>query len=256
MCFEREERRAEERGKDKSKIKMQKYIGESAKSAYERGKEHLGDRRSLSLRSHMLKHAVDMHGGMAPEEVEFRMKVLKYHKSAFERQVSESIKIRNNSKHHILNSKGEYNRCALPRLGLKIGTSEYNKAKEDEDKEVDRERNIEEKIRMLRKQKGKDAQRRKDTESSAPKRRKKDNGYEEARRVEMPDINEEVGEKRRIKEGEDDTTINNQEDTKYQNPKKKRKLQVDIRLFVKKSLHECGTAHPVTGIESRSVTGL
>ena len=67
---------------------MYKYIGESAKSAYERGKEHLGDRRTLSLRSHMLKHTVDVHEGLDPEKVEFRMKVLQFHKSAFERQVS------------------------------------------------------------------------------------------------------------------------------------------------------------------------
>ena len=77
------------------------------------------------------------------------MKVLQYHNTAFERQVSESIKIRNNSNHHILNSKGEYNRCALPRLGLKMGTREYSKAKYKGKKEEEKERNIEEKIRKL-----------------------------------------------------------------------------------------------------------
>ena len=220
LCLEREEQRAEERGKDKKKIKMSKYIGESAKSAYERGKEHMGDRRTLNLRSHMLKHAVDMHGDVEPEKVEFRMKVLKYHKSAFERQVSESIKIRNNSRHNILNSKGEYNRCALPRLGLKIGTREFSKAKEDEDREEERERSIEEKIRMLRKKKGKVALNRKEKETSAPKRRKKENGYVESRRVDIQDICEEVGEKRKIEDIEDDTTINIHEDQQNPIPKK------------------------------------
>ena len=114
--------------------------------------------------------------------------MLQFHNTAFERQVSESIKIRNNAKHHLLNSKGEYNRCALPRLGLKMGTREYSKAKEEEDTEE--ERNIEEKIRMLRKRAGKASQRRHGKESSAPKRRKTGemNEYKESRRVELVKI--------------------------------------------------------------------
>ena len=60
------------------------------------------------------------------------MKVFKYHRTAFERQISESVKIQENMKHQMLNTKGEYNRCALPRLGLKMGTREYNQAQEKE----------------------------------------------------------------------------------------------------------------------------
>ena len=142
--MEEAEKRAEEKGKDNKRVKVYKYIGKSAKSSFKRGKEHLGDRRALNLRSHMLKHAVDRHEGLDLEKVEFRMKVLQYNDNAFEGQVSESIKIRNNSKHHILNSKGEYNRVALPRLGLKMGTKEYSKAKDEEEKEEEKERNIEE----------------------------------------------------------------------------------------------------------------
>ena len=147
----------------------------------------------------MLKQSVDKHNGAKPEDIEFRMKVLQYPRSAFERQVAESIKIQRNTNHHILNSKGEYNRCALPRLGLKIGTREYSKAKESEDKEEERERNIEEKIRMMRKQEGKSAQRRKGKENPAPKRRKtgEENQYEESRRTEIILINPTVGEKRK-----------------------------------------------------------
>jgi hypothetical protein len=108
------EKEAETKGKDMKKIKLHKYIGESATSAFERGLEHQNDGRTLNIRSHMLKHAVDKHNGNKPEDIEFRMKVLQYQRSAFERQVAESIKIQRNTNHHILNSKGEYNRCALP----------------------------------------------------------------------------------------------------------------------------------------------
>ena len=60
----------------------------------------------------------------------------------------------------------------MPRLGLKIGTKEYNQAKETEDRDEERERNIEEQIRMTRKQAGKTAQRRPGKDNPAPKRRK------------------------------------------------------------------------------------
>ena len=42
-------------GKEGDKTKVFKYIGESAKSAYERGLNHLNDRENLDLGSHMLK---------------------------------------------------------------------------------------------------------------------------------------------------------------------------------------------------------
>ena len=105
----------------------------------------------------MLKHIVDKHGETNPDNVEFRMMVLQYHRTALERQVSELIKIQTYRKHHILNSKSEYNRCAVPRLGLKIGTKEYNKAREMETEDEEKEKNIEENIRMMRKQAGKAA---------------------------------------------------------------------------------------------------
>ena len=53
-----------------------KYIGETAKSAYERGANHLYDRKNLDLGSHMLKHALEHHGDEDPNDVKFHMKVL------------------------------------------------------------------------------------------------------------------------------------------------------------------------------------
>ena len=55
----------------------------------------------------MLKPIVDKHEEAKPEDIEFRMKVLQYLRTAFERQVSESIKIQNNKKHHMLNSNSK-----------------------------------------------------------------------------------------------------------------------------------------------------
>ena len=72
----------------------------------------------------MLKHILDKHKGKQPGEVKFLMKAVKFHKSAFERQIQEAVLIQANRAHHLLNSKSEYNRCALPRLGTRLGERE------------------------------------------------------------------------------------------------------------------------------------
>ena len=48
------------------------------------------------------------------------MIVLRGHTSAFVRQIHEAVLIEMNAD-YVLNSKGEYNRCQLPRLGVKMG---------------------------------------------------------------------------------------------------------------------------------------
>ena len=45
----------------KKKIVQYKYIGETSRSAYERGWEHLNDLAGLKSTSHMLKHVVSTH---------------------------------------------------------------------------------------------------------------------------------------------------------------------------------------------------
>ena len=55
-----EEHSADQESKEKEvlNIRTPVYIGESSRSAYERGFEHLNDYTSLSSKSQMLKHAV------------------------------------------------------------------------------------------------------------------------------------------------------------------------------------------------------
>ena len=56
------------------------------------------------------------------EEIEFGMRIVREARSAFERQIAESVQIQNQKRSNIiLNSKSEYNRCALPRLTANIG---------------------------------------------------------------------------------------------------------------------------------------
>ena len=110
-----------------------KYIGESARSGFERGEEHLSDYKSLNETSHLLKHYVLYHQQeIKKEEMEFGMRVRETFHTAIERQVAEAVTISfENKKGKILmNSKGEYNRCYLPRISTK------SKKKTEEEKEV------------------------------------------------------------------------------------------------------------------------
>ena len=140
-----------------SEMKIYKYIGETGKSAYERGRQHLMDVAQLKPGSHILKHYLDCHEDEADlDNITFGMKIRSTCRSAFERQVLESVIIQQeSSKHTILNSKSEYNRCALPRLTTKLGEKDFaawrNEKLEDKKKEEDLER----KIRIMRKERNK-----------------------------------------------------------------------------------------------------
>ena len=127
----------------KKKGKEVCYYGESARSAFERGKEHFSDYEKMSTSSHMVKHHVQEHKDHE-EQLEFSMKVVRCHMTAFSRQVHEAVIIHRNGANQILNSKGEYNRCSLPRLKVMQG----NRDTEKEDKEMT-ESELELEIRKL-----------------------------------------------------------------------------------------------------------
>ena len=74
----------------------------------------------------MLKHYILHHEDDDPEEMIFRMRILYFKRSAYERQVHESVLIQQNRNHNILNSKSEFNRCRLPRLTVKLGDKELD----------------------------------------------------------------------------------------------------------------------------------
>ena len=62
----------------------------------------------------------------------------------------ESVLIQESRMHNLLNSKSEYNRCALPRLATKIGENDYKKWEENNKEEKEKEKELENKIRELR----------------------------------------------------------------------------------------------------------
>ena len=133
-CEEREMRKIGEEVKDekererrKKEMQVYKYIGETARSVYERSSEHVAYMKQLKPSSHLLKHIVDVHEKEQITDVKFGIKVLSYTQSRFERQILESVIIQQERLHHLLNSKAEYNRSAVPRLTTKIGEKQYKK---------------------------------------------------------------------------------------------------------------------------------
>ena len=96
-----------------------RYTGTTARSLHERGAEHFKSFMDKDQeKSVMFKHSLDKHGG---NFVEFNMKIVKKHYSAFSRLVHEAVRIDRNSRDAnimSLNSKSEYGRGHLPRLTI------------------------------------------------------------------------------------------------------------------------------------------
>ena len=109
--------------------KVVRYLGETARSAYERGREHSKAYTNLALDSQMLKHKILYHRE-EEKEVKFTMKVLEFHQSSFDRQIHEAVAIEMAKERGeiLCNSKGEYNRCVLPRLTALNGSSKNNES--------------------------------------------------------------------------------------------------------------------------------
>jgi hypothetical protein len=88
----------------------------------------------------MLKHYLDKHQDDAPEDMVFRMKVMSFKRTDYERHVHESVLIQQNR-----NQKSEFNRCSLPRLTVKLGDKELGDLaktiREEQKKEDDLEQN-------------------------------------------------------------------------------------------------------------------
>ena len=157
-CEKNEIERLQEEVKDEKelkermkKAKIPRYIGESSRSAYERGWEHLDKLATLNSSSHMLRHMVLEHKGEDFGEVQWGMFVKKFLRSAFERQIEEAVEIEKESKSgRTLNSKAEYNNCTIPRLTTRAGNP-MDEMKQVE-KEIKAEKEKGEKIEKIEKE--------------------------------------------------------------------------------------------------------
>ena len=158
--------------------------------------------KQLKYGSHLLKHAIESHETENWDDLIFNLKVIKFTRTSFERQILESVVIQQERSHHLLNSKAEYNRCAVPRLTTKIGENDYKKWEEKSNEENLREEALEEKIRRLRKDRNLTRRTFQKDQPSAKRRKITEEKYEENRPEWGRPENVEKGEKRERKDQE------------------------------------------------------
>ena len=124
----------------------------TGRSAYERGKEHVADFHNLSEKSHLLKHYIMEHQNeIKMQDLKFGMRVRETFNTAIERQVGEAVAISVEQKkgRKLMNSKGEYNRCIVPRITTKSKEDIYDEKLEEDAKE----KIFKDKINELKKEK-------------------------------------------------------------------------------------------------------
>ena len=110
--------------KDKfMKFKEQKgvYVGESARSIFERAREHRQDAADGSEDSHIIKHWKVSHPELQ-EPPQFHIKVVASFRDALSRQLIR-IDLRGGN---VLNYKSEYTRCKISRLVINKEEWEIN----------------------------------------------------------------------------------------------------------------------------------
>ena len=103
------------------------YVGETARSLFERAAEHRDDAEKQHDDSHMMKHWILDH----QEEKEmprFKFRMVASFQDSLTRQVAESVRI-DMRKGRVLNSKTEYSRCKLPRLTVDL--EEWRRSQEE-----------------------------------------------------------------------------------------------------------------------------
>ena len=100
--------------KDKRKVV---YLGESARSLWDRISEHLDDLRRRTTSSVLYRHWQEGHQEEA--EPEFSVEVLGCHRSSTERQIKEALEIQRGKYDELINNKSEWGMNCLVRHGTK-----------------------------------------------------------------------------------------------------------------------------------------
>ena len=174
------------------------------------------------------------------------MRALKYNQLAFERQLCETVEIQYVRKQHILlNSKSEYNRCALPRLGLKMGEAEFKEKRKEDEEEKKREEDIENKIKEMKKERAKWRRRIPRNQPDRKRMRMEDGEKAVCLQEKRSEEEKDRGEKRELE-------LEGKEIDGWRKKKKRRMLQSDISSYITTSnvavLEEGGVElHGVTG---------
>ena len=95
------------------------YEGESSQNAYARGRKHLQELKGALRTNAMVIHNLAHH--VSPTENNFQMRVLKVISKPLERQIDESIRIKDSEADFILNSGAEWRSYGVPGASFQAG---------------------------------------------------------------------------------------------------------------------------------------
>ena len=91
-----------------------KYWGETSRTAYDRGSEHLRAMRNGDKESPMVEHWLKEHGDIIQDlEARYKMEVVEHQRSPLYRQVREGFLIEE-FKGTLMNRRGEWGQNLLP----------------------------------------------------------------------------------------------------------------------------------------------
>ena len=96
------------------------YWGETSKTGYKRGTEHVDGLKREVEKAPLWRHSRVFHNGVKRIEW-YRMKVEKVHRTPLVRQISEGVEISRCDADIVMNSKGEWNGSRLPRMVIERG---------------------------------------------------------------------------------------------------------------------------------------
>ena len=108
------------------------YTGETSRTGYLRGREHLDGLDKKKEDNPLWKHCAVVHNG---EKVSFKMKIVRSHKTPLTRQIHEAVEINYSSAANVMNSKGEWNGAKIPRVVIEVG-KDIQEDEEDEQQGV------------------------------------------------------------------------------------------------------------------------
>ena len=95
-----------------------RYFGETSRTPYLRGQEHLAGLRRGEEDNALWKHCCEHHQG---ERVKFSMKVGRKHRTPLTRQLEEAVAIETKKVDILLNSKSEFHGSRIPRVRIEVG---------------------------------------------------------------------------------------------------------------------------------------
>ena len=165
----------------------------------------------------------------APEfdTLEFGMRVVRNNKTSFDRQVMESVLIQQSRHHHLLNSRSEYDRCALRRMICKLGDKNFKENELEISRDLEKEEMQVSRIRDLTKARNKlRGQNNRIQRKPPPAKRRKPNETEEEPHPEIQEMQR--------KEREEADLAETVQDKKMEQPKRKpEKLEEQSRKRIR-----------------------